>query len=355
MLHLDLKYTNLLSSHFERFTRKNDYLFNVRCPLCGDSQKQKTKMRGYIHRSKRHPNQLEYSCHNCSTCIKLGTLLKQIAPQLYKEYQLESVKESRSARIRSRPTPSIEGPIAPVRFGKLEPEIYQSAERIDKLPHNHHCRMYVEGRLIPKEFWSKLYYTEHYRDFLDELLPGHDKPVLNDARLVIPYYDAYGAIIAVTGRALQTSDRLLRYITIRTTPSTIKLIYGLDRVDQNKTVYIVEGPLDSLFLSNAVASGDSHLIHVAKQLSAAKVILVYDNEPRNKENVYQLEQAIKEGYDVVIWPEHVKEKDINSMVLAGLRPSEVQKIIDTNVWSGLRARTHLAFWKKITTQQRSLV
>lgn len=344
-LHIDLKYTNLLACHFEKFTRKSDYLFNVRCPLCGDSQTKKTKMRGYIYRDKQR---LAYKCHNCNVSTWLGALIKKLAPELYKEYAFETFTE-KSPRTLNTTKPQLATDT--MRFGDVDQVIYENAERVDRLHERHPCRVYVQQRLIPQAFWSKLYYAEHYLDFLNEVAPNHGKDLKNDARLVIPYYDAYGAVLAVTGRALENGPKVVRYITVRTTVDTNKLVYGRERVDQSKTVHIVEGPLDSLFLHNAVASGDSNLIQTAKNLSAAKVVLVYDNEPRQRENIYQIEKAIKEGYDVVIWPEHIKEKDLNAMVLAGRRPSEVQEIIHSHVYRGLTALTHLAFWKKLPNKK----
>jgi hypothetical protein len=352
MLHIDLKYVHLLSCHFERFTRKGDYLFNVRCPLCGDSQEKKTKMRGYIYRSKQR---LAYKCHNCNQSMWFRGLLKYLAPDLYKEYSIEVLKELRPglfklAKLMKEPG-FFDGPTTQIRFGTVEAQIFQHAEKISDLPDGHYCRQYVQDRLIPRALWSKLYYAEHYKDFLDEVAPGHEKTIKNDARLVIPYYDAYGVITAVTGRALADGRNVIRYVTVRTTQDTRKLIYGLDRVDQSQLVYIVEGPLDSLFVKNAVASGDSNLIQVAKALSAAQIVLVYDNEPRHHENIQQIEKAIQLGYSVVIWPTHIHEKDINAMVLAGRTPSDIEDILKSHTYQGLTALTHLSFWKKITPRK----
>ena len=108
------------------------------------------------------------------------------------------------------------------------------------------------------------------------LIPNHGKQLLNDARLVIPFYDEYNDLIAVSGRALENSSDKLRYVTVRTNDSTDKLIYGLDRVDLTKPVKIVEGPIDSLFLNNCVASGDSSLAIAAKFVDAEQKILLFD-------------------------------------------------------------------------------
>lgn len=352
MLHIDLKYTNLISCHFEKFVRKADYLFNVRCPLCGDSQTKKTKMRGYIYRDKQR---LCYKCWNCQASIWLGALIQRVAPHLYKEYLLETFKDSHTPRMnRLLLEPGFfDGPVTTstemMRFGTVDPIIYQYAEKISDLPDAHYCRQYVRDRQIPERFWGSLYFAEHYNKFLLEIAPKHDKKIKDEPRLIIPFYDPFGAVCAVSGRAL--GDSPLRYITVRTDNDESKLIYGLERVDQSKVVYIVEGPLDSLFLDNAVASGDSNLILTASRLSAAQIVLVFDNERRAPVIVKQMERAIRLNHQIVVWPDWVEEKDINAMVLAGRRPME---IILNHTYSGLRALSELNRWKKCQ-QQRSLV
>lgn len=352
-LYIDLKYVNLISCHFEKFSRKGNNLFNVRCPLCGDSQTKKTKMRGYIYQNKQR---LAYKCHNCNVSTWLGAIIKHLTPNLYKEYLLETFKDNRPDATRMGHL--LENPgffdtnkvTTSMRFGTIDPVIYQHAEKISDLPQDHYCRQYIKKRGIPQEFWNKLYFTKSYRDFLDEIAPKHGKTIKDEPRLVIPFYDAYGAVVAVSGRALD--DSTLRYITVRTTEDATKLVYGLERVDQSKVVYITEGPFDSLFLENAVASGDANLILTAKQLSAAQIILIFDNEPRSPEIGKQMEKAIKLGYSVVIWPEFVKEKDINAMILAGRWPKD---IIKGCTFSGLTALTHLAHWKKTSNNKGILV
>ena len=94
-LYIDLKYTNQIAHRFEKFSRKNDYLFNVRCPICGDSKKNLSKMRGFIFRKE---NDMFYKCHNCGQGLSLGNLIKYIDPNLYKEYILERFKNGEGGK-----------------------------------------------------------------------------------------------------------------------------------------------------------------------------------------------------------------------------------------------------------------
>ena len=103
-------------------------------------------------------------------------------------------------------------------------------------------------------------------------------------------------------------------------------------------VCVVEGPIDSMFLSNAIATADSNLESASDCLDKSRMTLVFDNEPRNKEIVKKMEHAIDNHLNVVIWPEFIVEKDINDMVLAGFSPDEIQDIIDKNTFVNLRAK-----------------
>jgi hypothetical protein len=343
-LSTDLKYFLLLTPRFEKYQRKSDYLFNVRCPICGDSQKNKSKMRGYVYRVK---NDLRYKCHNCGAGMSIGNLIKHLDSNIHREYTMERYKSGEIGTNDSRYNKKELFDIPAPRFGKLETPTYQNAERCDLLSSQHFCRTYLEKRKVPKEFYSKLYFTANFEKFCNEVYPNHDKEIVPDARLVIPFFDEWNSLAGVSGRALATADTKLRYVTLKTNDSPNKLIYGLDRIDFNKPVKIVEGPIDSLFLNNCLASGDSSLHVTAKYFEAKEKILIFDNEPRNKEIVKLMQDAIRLGHDIVIWPNMIQGKDINEMVMSGVSPDEIEGIISNNTFRGLEAQAKFVFWKKV--------
>jgi hypothetical protein len=121
----------------------------------------------------------------------------------------------------------------------------------------------------------------------------------------------------------------------------------MDRVDLKQKVKLVEGPIDSLFLSNCLASGDANLGLTSKNISADEIILIFDNEPRNKEIVKMMQDAIKSNHNIVIWPDTIGQKDINEMIIAGISSDEIEKIISSNTFCGLEAQTKFVFWKKV--------
>ena len=338
----DSKYIKLASSRLRNFKQKDAYLWNFSCPICGDSQKNKLKARGYVFKKG---NDLFYRCHNCGAGVNLGNLLKHVDSSLHKEYSLERYKSGQSGATRSTPE-SIKVPSP--RFGKIAKSTgYEKAEYCDRLQSGHFCLEYLKRRLIPEQHYKSLLFTNKYKQFVTEIFPDNRKEIVDDARLVIPFFDQYNELIAVSGRVSETSSEKLRYVTIRVNDSTDKLTYGLDRIDLTKPVKIVEGPIDSLFLSNCVASGDSSLSTTSNFIDAEQKILIFDNEPRNKEIVKLMQDAIKSGHNVVIWPDKIHAKDINEMVMSGISLDEIESIISSNTFKGLVAQAKFVFWKKI--------
>ena len=341
-LSIESKYIRLISSRLRNFKQKKDYLWNFSCPICGDSKKNLSKARGYVFQKGTN---LFYNCHNCGVGTNLGNLIKQVDPSLHKEFVLERYKSGESGFSNFK-SPSFDIP-AP-RFDKVAKEkTFDHAEWVNNLPAEHFCSLYCTNRRFLSIMTDNLLFTPNYKKFCDALVPNHGKEITADARLVIPFYDKYNTLIGVSGRALENSDYKLRYVTLKTTESQDKLIYGMDKVNTNELVKIVEGPIDSMFLSNCVASGDSALIQTAKLIDAENKVLIFDNEKRNKEIVKLMEDAIKLSYNVVIWPDTIKEKDINEMVMSGISPDEIEEIISSNTFNGLRAQMKFVSWKKI--------
>jgi len=333
---IDRSFLLQVSPKLQRFAKKKDDLYNFRCPLCGDSQKNKLKSRGYIFRKK---NDYFYMCHNCGVSTTFYNFLKQVDSNLLQEYQLERYKNGETGN-NNYPKPDFE------EYKKETPKFKKSLEllSINNLPEAHYAKVYVQQRRIPETFWSQLYYAEDFAAFIQNLGIENAGLKEKDNRLVIPFYDKEKNLVALQGRALGESK--LRYITLKLHDDN-KKIYGLDRIDEDKLIYVVEGPIDSMFLENAVATADSNLESITNVLDKSKVALVFDNEPRNKEIVAKMEHAIDNHFNVVVWPPMIEKKDINDMVLDGFSPDEIQDIIDNNTFVNLRAKMEFVNWKKV--------
>jgi len=333
---IDRSFLLRMSPKLGRFSKKKDDLYNFRCPLCGDSQKNKLKARGFVYRKQ---NDYFFMCHNCGASTTFYNFLKQVDESLLKEYQLERYKNGETGN-NNYPKPEFE------EYKTETPKFKKALElpTIDSLPEAHFAKNYVSQRRIPETFYSQLYFAEDFAAFIQSL--GIEKENLHkdDKRLVIPFYDKDKNLIAIQGRALGESK--LRYITLKLHDDN-KKVYGLDRANTESMVYVTEGPIDSMFIENAVATADSNLESITDCVDKSKVVLVFDNEPRNKEIVAKINSAIDNHFNVVIWPEFIDSKDINEMVLDGFSPDEIQDIISKNTFVNLRAKMEFVNWKKI--------
>ena len=204
------------------------------------------------------------------------------------------------------------------------------------------CKEYVVKRGISKEHHKNLFYAENFKSFVHELEISDDaiyKHLYEEPRLVIPFFDKSRKMFAVQGRALGQSD--LRYITVRIDEQYPK-IYGLDRVDISKPIYVVEGPIDSLFIDNCIAVAGGDLVSAIKHFINQELIFVYDNERRNRETIKKMEATIERHHKIVIWPRYIEHKDINDMILGGI---DVTSELKNNVYSGLVAKTKMLEFK----------
>ena len=336
---IDRSFLLQVSGRLSLFTQKKDDLYNFRCPFCGDSQKHKTKARGYIYRKK---DDYFYMCHNCSISTSFYNFLDKVDPTKTKEYALERYKTNSFGKNTNVSKEKV-----------LEHELESNAPvfkkrldipTIESLPEEHYAKVYVNERQIPKQFFSELYYAEDFKGFVESLNIEKAGLIENDPRLIIPFYNQQKKLIAIQGRALGNSK--LRYITLKMSDDENKF-FGLDRIDSEKMIRVVEGPIDSMFIENAIATADSNLPSATKVFDKSKVVLIYDNEPRNKEIVKQMEKAIEEHYNVLIWPVMVEAKDINDMILEGFSQFEIEDIIEKHTFVNLRAKMEFVNWKKV--------
>jgi len=328
--YIDLKFVSDISSRLEQFKKKGDYLFNFRCPHCGDSQKSKTKARAYFYRQK---NDMFFKCHNCGEGQSLQNFLKFMDPKMYENYLLERYKGS---------APSTQKPSFDFKPVKFEVNVLSGLKSVSTLIGDHPVRQYVENRKIPTSFYDKLYLCDKFMQYVNKIKPNtftHTKG--EHPRLIIPFYDETGVIFALQGRAFGKEQP--KYLTIKLDEDKPK-IYGLERLNLQQHIHIVEGPIDSMFVDNSIACAGADLKF--DRVPASQVTYIFDNEPRNKEIVSRMEKVIDEGYNIMIWPQEIQSKDVNDLILTGKTKAEVSAIISNNTFAGLEAVTKLNYYKK---------
>ena len=330
MDYIDVKYINLISSRLLKFKRVKPHLYNFRCPICGDSQKNKNKARGYFYQVKNNTN---FKCHNCGINISFNNFLKQVDEPTHKQYSFEKFKEGHTGKNFVTSTPE---------------EVFQNIKEVKRkfkkkmkidLPSAFDVlssQSYLHGRAI---FEGDFYYARRFKEFVNTIKPKFfDDLSFDDSRIIIPLVKD-SELIGIQGRSLGPSS--VKYITVMLNDDAPK-VYGFDEINEKEPIYIVEGPFDSTFLDNSIAMVGADLD--IGSFGWSNYIWVFDNEPRNREITDRISKTIDRGDKVVIWPPNIHEKDINDMVLCG---HQVKDVVKYNTYQGLEAKLNFTTWKKI--------
>ena len=320
---VDSKYIGLVSSRLQKFKKVKNNLYNFRCPICGDSQKNKNKTRGYFYQVKNNTN---FKCHNCGASMSLNNFLKKLDSTLYKQYTLEKFKEGHTGKNFVVETPKFE-------FTK---PTFKKSINLPKASSDSRAKEYLINRKIDPD---KFYFADKFMEWTNSQKQTFDTITRDESRIVIPMYDENKNLIGFQGRALGKS--FTKYITVMLDEEAPK-VYGLDTIDKTSPVYITEGPFDSTFIRNSIAMCGADVDIGGWGIGNA--VYVYDNEPRNREIVQRIRKTIDNGYSIIIWPSNVQQKDINDMILAG---HDIMSMLESNTYSGLEAKIKFNNWKKI--------
>lgn len=322
----------------------NENTLNHRCPYCGDSQKNKYKSRAY-HFVKE--NSFIFKCHNCGKTTSSVNFLKDNFAIQHKEYLKEWLQEKGQKPKQKMPSSNT---------FKFTPKVPRQTDSLNTNDENLKAvavpvtekaiaRDYLLQRKITKEMMKDLWYVDNAQSLSFLSTKYRDRVLGNDPRIILPFYNENGKLIGISGRAINKSP--LRYLTMRFEEET-PLIFNLNKVDKTKTIYVTEGPIDSLFLPNSIAVAGSDFKKISEEIKEC-AILIYDNEPRNKEIIKKIEEVIDLGYRVCVWNDNrISDcKDINDMVMNGLTETEIVDIIDKCAVSGLSAKLQLKEFKRV--------
>ena len=219
---IDSKYISLVSARLQKFKRVKSDLYNFRCPICGDSQRNKNKARGYLYAVKANTN---FKCHNCGASMSFNNLLKKLDSSLHGRYTLEKYKTGVTGK----------------NFVVEEPEfVFEKPKFAQKInlplcSEVEVARSYLEQRKIDP---SKFYFAENFDEFVKSF-PDVDYSYMGkESRIIIPlFYEK--SLVGFQGRAIGPNK--IKYITVMLNDKAPK-IYGLDTVRGDAPVYVTEGP-----------------------------------------------------------------------------------------------------------------
>jgi len=274
-----------------------------------------------------------FKCHNCGEGQSLTNFLKFLDNKKYEQYLLERYKGSAPS------TPQPEFNDFKPKFKEVD--ILDGLTPVSELKDNHPVKQYVIKRKIPEKYFSKLFLCNKFMAFVNKAKPNtfsHTKG--EHPRLIIPFYDINNKVFAFQGRAFGKEQP--KYLTVKLDENKQK-VYGLNTVNLQEHIHIVEGPIDSMFVKNCLAAAGADL---TLKVEPSNVTYIFDNEPRNKEIIKRMYDVIEKDYNLVVWPDDMRHKDINDMIVSGMSIAEVQTIISKNTFAKLEALTKISYYKK---------
>ncbi len=345
MIWLQKKYIDFVSSQLRNFKWTGNQTANFSCPYCGDSAFDKTRSRGHLYKKKNKSFQETYSykCHNCEKTDSFNGFLNHVAPSQAEEYRLEVFKEKQA------PTQPVQKPLAasPLVFTKptYQQSGYASLKPLSALPSTHEAVAYSVGRKLPLE---PLFWAENFFEAVNEVHPSNKTIIRKEPRLCLLMKRPDKTVFGIIGRSLAI-DSEARYITVKFDHDFPKM-YGLDRLDSTKPCIVLEGPLDSILLPNAIAMAGGFIVPEVLEgfIDKSKTFIALDNEPRKKETLDKMLKFVKAGFRVVVWKQVASHlKDINMMLLGGYTQKQILQIIVRDSFSGLAALNEINHWKKI--------
>ena len=278
--------------------------------------------------------------------IRLATYLRHFQPDVYENYRAALQAEARG--IAPKPPAAVPAPpVSSERHSAADPETLLAFIRSElpsafSLAEDHPARLYVERRRLPERHRDLLLWDDAF-NHTAFLLDGQDRRP--GARLVIPYLDVTGKkLTAILGRSIQP-DVQPKYLAAKVDPDS-SLIFGLDRVDPDQRVLVLEGPLDSLFLDNAAAVTGTALTKAAEFLPKEQLVLVYDNQAKIADHMIR---AAQDGFRVAVWWFQGGEgkKDINDLVMAGNDPEKLAALLVENSFTGTEAIRRIWRWRDL--------
>lgn len=344
IIYLDHKYVGFASTRLKNFARKGQGLYLCACPACGDSKRKSKAAHCYLFETR---DGIRAYCHRCGWSVSMGRFLRTIDEEMYRDYLMERFDDGSRERERIVEEVARSAPVP-----RSVPEWRRGLERVDLLEDDHPARLLVESRGIPRDRWPELWHAQDFPSWASSVVddPERYSGLRSEPRLVIPFTSG-DTLAGFQGRSYEPDARV-RYITA-SVDQTAPFLYGLDRLGPGDVV-AVEGPIDSTFLRNGVASGGGVITRELKRagIDQSRVIVAYDNEPRSPHTLRKMERALAAGYRVFVWPEGVADKDFNdwhsTLLRRGVRsPIDViMRAVNERSFSDMEADLEITSWRK---------
>lgn len=342
MMWLETKYASMLGSQLKLFKKTRSNVYNFRCPFCGDSDVSKTKARGYFYASKK--NNLRFRCHNCGAGMSFYDFIKEVDPTMFQEFRMELFKERQSSRVSVKNSGDSVKNSEELQYSarktkkrttrKPSNSTFMGMKPLASLPKDHEAVVALKARLVPEHTFDEIYYVPKMSDVAYQM-DRYKKTRFDEyPRWVFPFINSDGVVTHIQGRAIGDVPKGSRYVTLEIEDAP--KVYGANKIDKEKTVYVVEGPIDSVFLPNCLGMGGADVDFSI--LAPSSTCFIFDNERRNSEIIKRMTKVSDMGYGVCVWGKEIEDNDINDMILSGWKSEALEDYINAHTFRGLKAK-----------------
>tara|TARA_R110001606_G_scaffold14319_2_gene60679 strand:+ start:19224 stop:20249 length:1026 start_codon:yes stop_codon:yes gene_type:complete len=272
-------------------------VIKMKCNVCGDGDS--GKKRGHLIYDKSR-NIIYYKCFNYGDCDAAekawgaSRWLKSYFPVFYKQYVTELLQtHGKSKKQKEKPIEKAKVKLTEEEKLLLAEEQSNAKDFKPILKAGSSLSAKAIGvcmdRQLPGNIWKKFFVCN------EGLYKG---------RMIIPFYDNTGGIYYYQARDLV--GRIPKYLNRKL--GRDDAIYNWFSIDNTKPVMVTEGPIDSMFLENAVATmGLSFTNKVQAKLDSINSYYLLDNDLAGYKKSIEL---IKERKYVFLWKKFLKEKRI---------------------------------------------
>ena len=169
-------------------------------------------------------------------------------------------------------------------------------------------------------------------------------------RLILPFYNENDDIIFYQSRGLTKKDLYERPKYLSKVGAE-RSLYGVHNIDHNlDNVFVFEGPIDSYFCENGIATcgitenSDKMFTSLQKEqlnkLNLLEKVFVLDSQWLDKASLSKSLILADNNEKIFIWPKELgkKFKDFNDICVAGNRDKIKPEFILKNTYSGLKAK-----------------
>jgi hypothetical protein len=277
--------------------------YNAECCICNEGKSSGKKRRLFYFTQKRY-----FYCFNCSKSWNEIQWLQEAASKSY----IEILNESNGFIIDIKPTTltklsiTQDKDVAPLPQGCISLEDSCQIEFYKDNKRNYKRLLHAVDYCVQRRLFTAINRSKHlYVSF-------NDKKHCN--RLVIPFYDYNGTLACYQSRAL-LNHQFPKYIT----KEGEKCFYGEDKIDPLiPYIFIFEGPIDAMFVRNAVAMAGTDVSFKQQQFLNKCIgyekIFVYDNDIDNVVLTKKIKKRLSNNDRVFIWPKKFsKYKDVNEI------------------------------------------